>query len=258
MSRTKPTLPSNPARKHRILVISTDLDMCAALSAACGSMSELISAVDWRSAVALLKEQKPDLVVLDDFCFDGDASREFEEAWSRLSSAPVIVGTGSRQIADWVKLMRAGAADVLPKPINSEEFRRMMAKTLARGKSLRKMRRIRALTFPKSKERMPAFVKSLCRSMTREIGNEDIKFTAGAIDVLVQYATRHGLEKLNNVVARAVILNTAAVVKLEYLQNLIDETELISKVQQAALDRAWNKYDHEGEYKEYRLNRRLC
>lgn len=81
-------------------------------------------------ATAALRGKRPDLVVCDIRLPDMTGEELFEELISHLGGTPIVFMTGFGDIAQAVRLVRAGADDYLTKPFAVDEFLRRVAELL--------------------------------------------------------------------------------------------------------------------------------
>jgi DNA-binding response OmpR family regulator len=84
----------------------------------------VISAPDGESALALIEEKKPDLVVLDAMMpgIDGFAVVRRLKQSEATRSIPIIMLTGRRQDEDVVAALKLGVHDFMSKPFVPEEL----------------------------------------------------------------------------------------------------------------------------------------
>ncbi|RYG18912.1 MAG: response regulator [Caulobacteraceae bacterium] len=95
---------------------------------------QVLIAEDGAQALAVITEQKPDLVVLDALMpvMDGFELLRRVKA-GRLSEAPVIMLTALRRDQDIVGALKLGAADYLVKPFIPDELSQRVRRLLKSG-----------------------------------------------------------------------------------------------------------------------------
>lgn len=94
----------------------------------------LVAVEDGREALAWLKENTPDLVVLDvnmPYVDGTDVCRRMKGV-SRLAEVPVVVLTAMRDEATQQAVRAAGADVLVRKPLEGKDFRKQVRRLLAR------------------------------------------------------------------------------------------------------------------------------
>lgn len=99
---------------------------------------EVLTAQDGAEAVALVRKQKPDLIVLDisfppdvaGVPWDGFRIMEWLNRVDESRKIPVIVITGGAGDRDKERAIGAGAAGFLPKPLDHDELLKLVRSTL--------------------------------------------------------------------------------------------------------------------------------
>ena len=82
---------------------------------------EVVTASDGAEALQLIRDQEPDLVLLDVLMPTLDGFRTLEEL-RKSSSVPVIMLSAKGADVDKIKGLQLGADDYLPKPFNPDEL----------------------------------------------------------------------------------------------------------------------------------------
>jgi len=112
-------------RKPLVLVVDDDATLCAIIATNLQLAGfRILVAADGPSALAVLDENVPDVVVLDVMLplMDGYATLGKIRRHATASHVPVIVLTGTADSADPVKSLDAGADDVIAKPFSPQEM----------------------------------------------------------------------------------------------------------------------------------------
>jgi CheY-like chemotaxis protein len=99
---------------------------------------QVFTALDGADAVALVRKQKPDLIVLDitfppdvaGVPWDGFRIMEWLHRVDESTRIPIIVITGGTGDRDRERAMAAGAAGFLPKPIDHDELLKLVRSTV--------------------------------------------------------------------------------------------------------------------------------
>lgn len=106
-----------------ILVVDDEKMIRMALKERLGREGYHVSAAeDGKSAMALVGQEVPDLVLLDVHLPDADGLTILKTLQERFAELPVIMITGSSSIATSVRAMKNGAYDYLIKPFNANEL----------------------------------------------------------------------------------------------------------------------------------------
>jgi DNA-binding NtrC family response regulator len=87
---------------------------------------EPLAAASLKEARAVLRETRPDVLVLDVELPDGSGLELLEEL-DDLPDADVVIVSGATSVDEAVYAMREGAVDVLGKPVDSKRLRRILA-----------------------------------------------------------------------------------------------------------------------------------
>jgi PleD family two-component response regulator len=118
-------IDAGDARKPLILVVDDDRALRTIIATNLQLAGfRVISAGDGPSAIALLDDNVPDVVVLDVMMpmMDGYATLGKIRRHATASHVPVIVLTGKTDSADPVKSLEAGADDFIAKPFSPQEM----------------------------------------------------------------------------------------------------------------------------------------
>jgi DNA-binding response OmpR family regulator len=93
---------------------------------------DVIEAADGDTGLAMLREHKPDLVLLDVMMpgLDGWQFMEALKADPQTASIPVVMLTARVQREDEIRGWLSGAADYLPKPFNPSTLTEVVRRTL--------------------------------------------------------------------------------------------------------------------------------
>jgi two-component system KDP operon response regulator KdpE len=106
----------------RILVVEDDRDLRELMRASLSVEGfEVQTAVSLSEAAALIRNDPPDVIVLDLGLPDGDGAELVQEV-RRKHSLPILVVSARHQEAQKIKLLDAGADDYLTKPFSVSEL----------------------------------------------------------------------------------------------------------------------------------------
>ena len=116
---------SELALNGRILVVDDAMENIQILHAALQDEHEVLFALDGRRALALARDQRPDLILLDAVMpgMDGYAVLQALRAAPETSDTPVIFVTALSSPEDETRALDAGAADFISKPVNAAVVR---------------------------------------------------------------------------------------------------------------------------------------
>jgi two-component system, cell cycle response regulator DivK len=99
---------------------------------------ELLQAEDGHSAIELLNNSDPDIILLD-INIPGisglDLARMIRKS-DRLASVPVIATTANVLVGDKERCIEAGCDDYLPKPLDIRQLREMLRYYLQNGRQI--------------------------------------------------------------------------------------------------------------------------
>jgi two-component system KDP operon response regulator KdpE len=126
-------MPVTPhARPLRILVVDDDPAMVGAITALVGTEGhQVITAYDGLTAVKRVRDESPDLVLLD-LAMPGPDGFTVIGQIRALGSSPIIVVSGESGEAAKVRALRLGADDYLTKPFGRAELLARMAAVMRR------------------------------------------------------------------------------------------------------------------------------
>lgn len=115
----------------KLLVIDDDHDICTLLSAFLTKNSfQVNTAYTGRSALSMLQNYKPDLILCD-FRLDDITGAEVLESSKQLyPELPVVIMTGYSDVRTAVQMMKSGASDYVTKPLLPEEILNTITKCL--------------------------------------------------------------------------------------------------------------------------------
>jgi two-component system KDP operon response regulator KdpE len=106
----------------RLLVVEDDRDLRELMRASLSVEGfEVQTAVSLSEAAALIRNDPPDVIVLDLGLPDGDGAELVQEV-RRKHSLPILVVSARHQEAQKIKLLDAGADDYLTKPFSVSEL----------------------------------------------------------------------------------------------------------------------------------------
>lgn len=105
-------------------------------SALRSTVARVIEAADGRSALAAVRAQTPDLIVLD-LGLPDQSGLDLCRAIRSHSLAPIVVLTARHVESDKVALLNAGADDYVTKPFSTSEFAARVAAQIRRARTAR-------------------------------------------------------------------------------------------------------------------------
>jgi len=115
--------------KESILIVDDDEDYCTLLSR---TISGLGYHTYWTTkpseVVSLIEKLKPVCLLLDMVFPQGDGMSLLKKVKKFRKDLPVIMLTGQESIKTAVETIKAGAFDYLTKPLNSEDFKRILTR----------------------------------------------------------------------------------------------------------------------------------
>jgi len=116
---------SELALNGRILVVDDAMENIQILHAALQDEHEVLFALDGRRALALARDQRPDLILLDAVMpgMDGYAVLQALRSAPETSDTPIIFVTALTSPEDETRALDAGAADFISKPVNAAVVR---------------------------------------------------------------------------------------------------------------------------------------
>lgn len=97
---------------------------------------EVIQARDGRTGVALARERRPDLIILDIQLpvLDGYEVARRLRAEPTLADVPIVAVTSFAMAGDRERILAAGCTDYLEKPINPDTFVKSVTRDIDRGR----------------------------------------------------------------------------------------------------------------------------
>lgn len=118
--RKRKTIRGNPT----ILIVEDNPDNMISIKAALPSEYILLEAIDGEMGLKMIKEHKPDLVLMDIMLpkLDGISVLKEVRADSSLENIPIIAITAKAMKGDKENLIKAGFNDYIPKPFNVKEM----------------------------------------------------------------------------------------------------------------------------------------
>lgn len=111
--------------KGRILVVEDNMDNMTLISDVLRSLEyEVIQATDGEKGVALARERKPDLILMDLSLpkMDGWTASQVLKSDVSINTIPIIALTAHAMVGDREKALEAGCDDYITKPINLAEL----------------------------------------------------------------------------------------------------------------------------------------
>lgn len=109
----------------RILVVEDDIDIAALVAHKLRSAGhDVVQVEDGDAALAAIREQRPDLVVLDWMIPgpDGIAVCETVRADPELATTRILMLTAKAQESDFERAFRSGADEYMQKPFSTREL----------------------------------------------------------------------------------------------------------------------------------------
>ena len=123
------------ARKKSVLLVDDDPQLTRLVRANLESSEyRVLSAADAPSALRILEEEMPDLVVLD-IMLPGMDGYELCQRIREISLVPIIMLTAKGEDIDKVKGLKIGADDYVTKPFNVPELLARIEAVLRRSRS---------------------------------------------------------------------------------------------------------------------------
>ena len=117
--------PSDPTRMGRILMVDDTAENIRVLLGMLKDEHQVLFALDGTEALAIAREQKPDLILLDALMpgMDGYAVCTALKAADITRDIPVIFVTALNSPVDVTRALAAGAVDFISKPVNAAVVR---------------------------------------------------------------------------------------------------------------------------------------
>ncbi len=127
-----------------LLIVEDDQTMAALLANLAKKTGfNPVIAADISSANRLLSQSVPDVLFTDHRLPDGEGIDFLEDANARFPELPSVMITGYATVPTVIRAFRAGALDLISKPFDNNEIRRILIKV---RETLARQRRIEALT----------------------------------------------------------------------------------------------------------------
>ena len=177
----QPSAGSNPSRKRLVLIVD---DLPDNLQVLAGHLTEagheILAANSGPRAIALVRNRKPDLILLDIMMPGMDGMEVCKILKSDPDSAdiPVIFITARTETVDLLQGFRMGAVDYITKPFNSEEL-------VARVRTHLELKSSRDLlfTYNRQLERISTHLRRLNEDKNRFLGivSHDIRGAFGNV-----------------------------------------------------------------------------
>jgi len=121
----------SPAAQARVLLVDDEPEICWILSRVLGEAGYDVTTADTvKGGVDAFETNHPDVVLLDLRLPDGDGFEVLRRIRELDETAAVIMMTGHGTVKSAVRAMKLGASDYLIKPVQLEEVRLVVDKTL--------------------------------------------------------------------------------------------------------------------------------
>ena len=122
--------------KKKILIVDDDPMIVALMVKTLENMGfDVLKGSNGQEALAIVKETKPDLIILDQMMpkMDGIKTCGFLKADKRFANIPVIMFTASAEESDWALSKEMGANEYCNKPLNVTELKTKIDQLLAQS-----------------------------------------------------------------------------------------------------------------------------
>jgi two-component system response regulator AtoC len=126
-----PALEMRQQMRNSVLVVETDPEFRSELVDELGKSMEVESVSEKHEATRVLRSREVDGVVLDLEGFYGEGLALLQAIHSAYPGAPILVLSPEVQSIRAVKLMRLGASNYLPKPLELRALRKVLESELA-------------------------------------------------------------------------------------------------------------------------------
>ena len=164
---------------HHLLVVEDDRTLREGLRRVLEKSGYRVStAVRGLDALRIIREEPPDLVVLDLMLPGLDGTYVLEKIRSEGFTAPVVILSARDSVEDRIRGLRTGADDYVTKPFDLEELLARIAVRLRRSYEPR--------VFPFGEVTVDAGARSVTR------GGEEVHLTPKEFDLLVYFAEHPG------------------------------------------------------------------
>jgi signal transduction histidine kinase/FixJ family two-component response regulator len=135
----------SPASSRRVIIVDDEYDVVRATQLNLEAAGfQVLSAYDGRNGMSVIKEQKPDVIVLDIAMPDADGLEMARElrAQPDTRNIPVIFLTAKTQVSDELEGWRVGGDGYIRKPFSPAELSRTVASVLRLSPRARRQRRL--------------------------------------------------------------------------------------------------------------------
>ncbi|RMG43191.1 MAG: sigma-54-dependent Fis family transcriptional regulator [Candidatus Dadabacteria bacterium] len=116
--------------RKKVLIVDDEENIRSSLSLLLKNNFEVKTAVDGNEALSLVKEDAPDLILLDVMMPNLDGIDTLKQLRDSNSNIPVIMLTAANTVRTAVQAMKCGAVDYLNKPFDVEELTTLIINTL--------------------------------------------------------------------------------------------------------------------------------
>jgi DNA-binding response OmpR family regulator len=181
-------------RRGRVLVVDDDPQICAICVEVLGNMGfDAVSATDVQAARRSVREQRPDLLLLDVMLPDGDGFTFFEELKAERASSPlpVVFISARSETSAKVRALKLGGDDYLTKPFDALELG-------ARVESVLRRRSAEASSSPTTRLPGPSAIEREVQQRLHE--KAPFAFAYLDLDNLKAYNDYYGFAKADGVV----------------------------------------------------------
>ncbi|PYM54178.1 MAG: hypothetical protein DMD79_25020 [Candidatus Rokuibacteriota bacterium] len=135
----------SPAAQARVLLVDDEPEICWILSRVLGEAGYEVTAADTvKGGIDAFEATHPDVVLLDLRLPDGDGLEVLRRIRELDDSAAVIMMTGHGTVTSAVRAMKLGASDYLIKPVQLEEVRFVVEKSLEARRLVAEVQILRA------------------------------------------------------------------------------------------------------------------
>jgi len=135
----------SPAAQARVLLVDDEAEICWILSRVLGEAGYEVTTADTvKGGIDAFEATHPDVVLLDLRLPDGDGLEVLRRIRELDDSAAVIMMTGHGTVTSAVRAMKLGASDYLIKPVQLEEVRFVVEKSLEARRLVAEVQILRA------------------------------------------------------------------------------------------------------------------
>ena len=132
------------ARRHRIVLVDDEARVREAMAQTLARWGyEVAQASDGAMALSLIRSLRPAVVLSDLFMPGHDGRWLLEAGLAEGDDAAFVVVSGRAGIAEAVEVMKAGAFDFLPKPVDLRRLRLTLERAVDRQQDRREVERLR-------------------------------------------------------------------------------------------------------------------